>query len=304
MPDCLGATLTWRQLLDEAAKRVGRSDARRIVAEAAGHEGAEVVIGLAQPATERAVSRFDAMVGRREAGEPLQYVLGRWGFRSLDLMVDHRALIPRPETEGVAGRAIDELRHLAGGRPSTVVDLGTGSGAIALSLASEVLTATVWATDRSAHALAVARANLAGLGRPGTRVRLAEGDWFDALPPELWGAVDLVVANPPYVAQDEMLPDEVAAWEPVEALIAGPTGLEAITAILAEAPAWLARPGSLVLELAPHQAATASAVARDAGFSDVAVHPDLAGRDRTLVARLTVLDAEGRSTTSSVQNAR
>jgi release factor glutamine methyltransferase len=279
-------TLTWRQLLAEATDRVGLVDARRLVQAASGREGAEWVLALDAPATRRGVAAVDAMVARRVAGEPLQYVLGRWGFLSLDLLVDRRVLIPRPETEVVAELAVEELRRLGGGdRPVWAVDLGTGSGALALSLAAEVVTAEVWGTDRSADALAVARANLAGLGRPAARVRLVQGDWFAALPADLRGRLDLVVSNPPYVAEAEALPPEVAEWEPHEALVAGPRGDEAALAILAEVPSWLARPGTLVLELAPAQAEGLAAAAAAAGATHVRVRPDLTGRERVLVAR-------------------
>ncbi len=213
-------------------------------------------------------------------------MLGRWGFRSLDLLVDRRVLIPRPETEVVAEVAIEELRRLGGGdRAVRAADLGTGSGALALALAAEVVTAEVWASDRSEEALAVARANLAGLGRPGARVRLVPGDWFAALPADLRGRLDLVVSNPPYVAEGEALPPEVADWEPTDALVAGPRGDEAALAILAEVPSWLVRPGALVLELAPSQATSLAAAASDAGAAEVRVRPDLTGRERVLVAR-------------------
>lgn len=279
-------TVTWRRLLAEATDQVGLTDARRIVQSASGREGLEWVQGLDQPVTQRGVAAVDAMVARRRAGEPLQYVLGRWGFRSLDLLVDPRVLIPRPETEVVADLAIEELRRLGGGaRPVTAADLGTGSGALALSLAAEVVTAEVWATDRSEDALAVARANLAGLGRPGSRVRLVAGNWFGALPADLRGRLDLVVSNPPYVAEGEPLPPEVADWEPQEALVAGPRGDEAALAILAEAAAWLTRPAALVLELAPTQATSLAGAATSAGAAEVRVRPDLSGRERVLVAR-------------------
>ncbi|MFN2606408.1 MAG: peptide chain release factor N(5)-glutamine methyltransferase, partial [Acidimicrobiales bacterium] len=241
---------------------------------------------LDEPAPARAVAFADAMAARRAAGEPLQYVLGRWQFRTLELLVDRRVLIPRPETEVVAAVAIEEARR-SHRRPPVVVDLGTGSGAIGLAVAVEVPDAQVWATDASAEALAVARANLAGMGSAAaTRVRLAEGGWFEALPPALAGRVSVVVSNPPYVADGEDLPDEVAGWEPGVALRAGPTGLEAVGEIVAGAPPWLARPGSLVLELAPHQAAEAVSLAAEAGFADITVIADAAGRSRALRARL------------------
>ena len=278
--------MIWRDLLDEAATRLGsKVDARRIVERASGAEGADFHLTLDEPVTTRALAFFDSMVERRAVGEPLQYVLGAWGFRSLDLYVDRRVLIPRPETEQVVEVALAELRKLSPPKP-LVVDLGTGSGAVALSFAVEVPEAQVWATDASADALAVARANLAGIGRAAARVRLEEGDWFAALPKLLQGRVHLVVSNPPYVADGDTLPPEVADWEPAGALFSGPTGLEAAGAILAEAPLWLTRPGACVLEIAFHQTADATALAYDAGFQDVEVRPDLAGLDRALVARL------------------
>jgi len=262
-----------------------------VVEGASGLDRAELVLNLDAPAPARAVAHAGAMLARRTAGEPLQYVLGRWGFRRLDLLVDRRVLIPRPETEVVAGVAVEELHRLvpASARrqvPPLAVDIGTGSGAIALSLADEVPRALVWATDVSADALAVARANLAGTGSlVGPRVRLLHGPWFDPLPEELRGRVDVIVSNPPYVAAGEELPDEVAGWEPAQALVSGPTGLEGIEAVVTGATAWLARPGSLVVELAPHQADAAAGLARRAGFDDVVVTDDLAGRERVLVGR-------------------
>jgi release factor glutamine methyltransferase len=170
-----------------------------------------------------------------------------------------------------------------------VVDLGTGSGAIALSLAAEGTPGAVWATDVCPEALAIARANLVGLGGSrAAKVRLVEGSWWDALPASLRGQVSLVISNPPYVTTAEMasLPAVVSDWEPALALDGGPMGLDAIAVIVSEAPGWLARPGVLVVELAPDQAAEAAALARRAGFDDVGVVPDLTGRDRALVARL------------------
>ena len=273
---------SWRQLLAEATERLGdRTEARYIVEEASGREGAELVLHLDAHATALPFARWQRMVGRREVGEPLQYVLGRWGFRTLDVHVDRASLIPRPETEVVVEHALRVADEVGA---STVVDLGTGSGVVALSLAVERVGLSVWATDESSAALALATANLAGVGRAAARVRLVEGDWFAALPVDLRGAVEVVVSNPPYVATDDPLPTEVANWEPTSALIAGPSGLEAIERIIAEAPRWLARPGALVLEIGETQGPAVTTLAVDAGFSSVAVHPDLAGRPRVLVA--------------------
>jgi release factor glutamine methyltransferase len=252
---------------------------------ATGWEGAELWLHIDEAATVRGVAFVEGMVGRRAGGEPLQYVLGRWRFRRLDLLVDRRVLIPRPETEVVGEVALAELRRRDDRRP-VVVDLGTGSGALGLSLADEVAGATVWCTDSSAEALAVARANLAGLGsRTAPRVRLVEGSWWDALPAELRGRVDLAVSNPPYVATGEVLPPEVADGEPVDALRAGPTGLEAIEEILVGAPEWLTPSGALVVEIAPWQGERVLERARAAGFGSSEVRPDLAGRPRVLLAR-------------------
>jgi release factor glutamine methyltransferase len=226
----------------------------------------------------RKQSEYDDLVARRLAGEPLQYVVARWGFRTLDLYVDRRVLIPRPETEIVAGVAMEFVPD--GG---TVVDLGTGSGAIALSIAAETKAGAIWATDASPDALAVARANLAGLGRPALRVQLVEGDWFAALPAELRGAVDVVVSNPPYIAEHEALPSEVIDWEPRAALIAGVTGLEAIERVISDGRDWLRPGGALVIEIAPHQ--REAVVAMCAAFGSVEIRQDLTGRDRVLVAR-------------------
>ena len=284
--------VTWRDVVAEAGAKLAADEAWFVAEEASGWERAELVRRYDDVVPERVATYARAMVDRRAAGEPLQYVLGRWGFRNLDLMIDRRVLIPRPETETVVDIALaelDRLFHSAGDRaagPPFVVDLGTGSGAIALAVAAEVPDALVWATDLSDDALAVARANLAGAGSAvGPRVRLSSGSWYAALPDALRGRVDLVVSNPPYVAAGEALPPEVADWEPPDALVSGATGLEAIGAIVAGAPGWLARPGALVVEVAPHQAAAADSMACAAGLVDVEVRDDLAGRPRALVAR-------------------
>ena len=283
---------TWRELERQARQRLGDvQEARWLVQQASGSSGAEWLAGLDEKAPDRCIPYVEQMLDRRAAGEPLQYVLGRWGFRRLDLSIDRRVLIPRPETEQVVEHAIAELTRLrlATGKPPRVVDLGTGSGAIALSLAVEVAEAEVWATDLSDDALIVARANLAGVGgMAATRVRIVGGRWYDALPPELAGRVDMVVSNPPYLASRELddLDPAVSRWEPTGALVAGPTGLEAIEEVVGGARRWLREPGAVVVELAPAQAEVAVALALGAGFSRAVVRPDLSGRPRALVASL------------------
>lgn len=290
----------WRALLAETAARLGRADravvadpdgeARRILEAATGLDGADLVLALNDPATQRGVHALDAMVERRLSGEPLQYVVGRWGFRRLDLLVDRRVLIPRPETEIVAGAALVELDRQRGalgpGTPLRAADLGTGSGAIALSIAVERPGTEVWATDASPEALAVATANLAGIGRAGTRVRTALGSWFEALPGALHGCMHVVVSNPPYVADTDQLPPQVAEWEPRQALVPGPAGTEALDVLVDEAPDWLVPGGALVVELAPWQAREVAARAIARGFAHVDVGHDLTGRQRFVVARL------------------
>lgn len=284
-------TVAWAELLAEAEDRLRAAglpavEARWIVEEAAGAEDdADLAAVLRAPATVRGVARFDGLLARRLSGEPLQYVLGRWGFRRLDLMVDRRVLIPRPETETVVEVALAELDRMGGReRATTVADLGTGSGAIALSVAVERVRSTVWATDVSPGALEVAGANVVGVGRPGARVRLVQGSWFDALPSELRGAVDLAVANPPYVAEGVELPAEVVDWEPAEALFAGPDGTDALVELIDTAPGWLAPHGALVLELSPEQGPAMARRARDR-FAEAELVEDVTGRVRVLVAR-------------------
>ncbi len=297
----------WRTFAAEAERRLRDAgfespgvDARRIVERASGNEGADYYLGLDDAATQRGVHFFDVMLDRRLAGEPLQYVVGSWGFRQLDLLVDRRVLIPRPETEVVTERALAELDRVLADRPGAarpdhpgamarpraiVADLGTGSGAIALSIAFERKDVEVWATDASADALDVAVANLAGIGARGARVRMATGEWFAALPPELSGRLDLVVSNPPYVAAPDELPPVVRDWEPAEALIAGPRGTEDLETIVDAAPLWLTPGGALVVELAPPQAQPIAARARAVGFASAEVFVDLSGRERGVVAR-------------------
>ena len=287
----------WRSLFDEARQRLATVggvdspdvDARRIVEAAAGAVPAEFQSVLDVPATDRAAAWFYSMLERRGSGEPLQYVVGSWSFRTLDLMVDRRVLIPRPETEVVAGWAADEVasRSVAAGRDREVIvaDLGTGSGVIALSVAVECPAARVYATDVSPDALAVASANLAGLGRAAARVTLHEGDWFEALPGALRGSIDVVVSNPPYIGAGEELPTVVADWEPAVALWSGPTGREAVEQVVDGASQWLRPGGALVVEVASHRAQESASLVLGAGFADVRLERDLAGLERVVIGR-------------------
>ncbi len=289
-------TVAWRTLLAEAADALvavgilsADVEARRMVEEATGHDGAALHAHLDAPATVGGVAALDRMVERRRAGEPLQYVLGRWGFRHLDLMVDARVLIPRPETEGVVDHVLAELDRLRADHGTdaapVVIDLGCGSGAIGLAVASERRDVEVHAVDVEPGAVAVTRANLAGLGVAGASVTVHEGSWYAPLPPDRAGRIAVVASNPPYVADSDDLPAEVGGWEPAAALVAGPRGLEAIEVIVDQAPIWLAPGGALVVEIGESQGAAARERAEAVGLIDIEVRPDLLGRDRTLVAR-------------------
>jgi release factor glutamine methyltransferase len=216
-----------------------------------------------------ATRRFAEMVRRRLRREPVAYILGRRGFRHLELCVDPRVLIPRPETELLVELAL-ELR------PRTVLDVGTGSGALALAIAAELSDAAVTATDTSPGALAVAAANAERLGLA-TRVELFEG----TLPPGS-EEFDLVVANLPYVSEGEWgdLQREVTEWEPREALLAGPDGLDAFRAVV---PALAPVAGTLALEIGEGQAAAVGELLRAAGYRAIESRADLAGIERLVI---------------------
>jgi release factor glutamine methyltransferase len=287
--------VTRGELTAELAALLGlRHEARFIVEDVLGSSlaasGTEV--------TQRDVGTIRALAARRRAGEPLQYVLGHWAFRALDLLVDPRVLIPRPETEQVVEVALGELEKLGVAAP-TLVDAGTGSGAIVLSLASELAArhpaARLWATDTSADALVVARENLERVRHHGAKllpVQFEQGFWLQALPADLRGSINLIVANPPYVATVEW-PDLASdvQREPYGALVAqdgsdGTPGLADVEQLLEQARAWLSSPGCIVIEMAPHQTAVAQQLARAMGYAEVRVEEDLAQRPRALVARL------------------
>jgi release factor glutamine methyltransferase len=282
----------WGDLMSQATVKLSDAlggnrvqEARWMVERVSGYDAAELIVNGDERVGVRSVAFFDSMLSRRCAGEPLQYVLGRWAFRTLELYVDPNVLIPRPETELVAGLAIDIALSMSSISDPVVVDLGTGSGAIALAIAVEVPTATVWATDVSDGALKVASANLAGLGRVAQRVTMASGSWFDALPDSLRGGVSVLVSNPPYVAESDQLPADVHDWEPHLALF-GPAddGGEYVRHIIEHAGEWLAPGGALVIEMAPTQTAMAAALATDKGFVGVRIVDDLADKPRALVA--------------------
>jgi release factor glutamine methyltransferase len=284
--DTSGA-VTWRTLLNETIEVLGeRPQARWICETACGLDGDEFLAELDEPATERMVAQLDAMVARYRAGEPLAYVMGHWSFRTIELMVDRRVLIPRPETEMVAGRALELARGVADQR--RVVDLGTGSGAIGLSLAAElpIMGTEVWLTDYSTDAVDVARANAIGLGRAAANVRVSHGSWFDALPVDVRGEIDVVVSNPPYIADgDPEVAESVLEYEPHTALFAGDDGLDDVRTIARDARDWLRSGGWLVMEIGYQQGAAVKALLEGFGYADVTIANDLTGRPRIAEAR-------------------
>jgi release factor glutamine methyltransferase len=234
-----------------------------------------------RPLHPSAVAEFTALLARRAAQEPLQYLLGEVEFGGLTLRVGPGVFIPRPETEELVGRVLAVLD----GHARRAVDLGTGSGAIACALAARRPALGVWAVERSIAALAWARENVRRLGLA-ERVVVVAGDLFAPLAGRgLEGACDLVVANPPYLAGPVLagLPEEVRAWEPRGALDGGPDGLALITRIVAGAPAWLRSGGRLVVEIGADQgAAVRRLAAADPRYRPATVWRDFAGRERGL----------------------
>jgi release factor glutamine methyltransferase len=247
-----------------------RLDAELLLAAAMGVGRAVIVSDPGRGIEPDAARRFMDFAARRREREPVAYILGSKGFRSIELAVDPRVLIPRPETEHLVEAAL--------GLPegARVCDVGTGSGAIALALKSERPDLRVVATDTSADALEVARANAAALGLD---VDFALGDLLDEVP----GPLDAVLSNPPYVEDGAQLAPEIVRYEPALALRAGPDGLDVIRRLLPAAGATEAR--TVALEIGAGQADAVSALMREVAFPDVAVVRDLAGFERVLVGR-------------------
>ena len=252
-----------------------RREAHRLWAWVSRSSPGEAYLSRDRGAGEEPAREFERAVGRRIAGEPLAYVLGSTGFRHLTLRCDRRALIPRPETEGVVELALERVRT---GR---AVDLGTGTGCLALALALEGRFEAVVAVDSSAEALALARENavLTGAG-----IRLIRSDLGTALRGERF---DLLVANPPYLtdAEYDALDPSVKAWEPRSALAAGADGLEVTGRILEEGRRLLNPGGWLVMELDSTRSGDAATMARSLDWREIRVHDDLFGRPRYLAAR-------------------
>lgn len=277
-----GDHLTWQEMLERTASATkDRAVARWLCEEASGCDGSEFTAILNEIVSARSGRHLVDMLRRYLAGEPIQYVLGRWAFRRLDLKIDRRVLIPRPETEMLVDLVKDFVEERS--IPLSIVDLGTGSGAIGLALLSElpIESVHVWMTDQSPDAIYLAQANASGIGRPAVGARFAVGSWYDALDPTLKGSIDVVVSNPPYVAVDDGdLETSVVQWEPHDALFGGIDGLEALRVIIGEACEWLMPGGLLAVEMGHTQASNVSDLFVRASFGEVTVHSDVFGRDR------------------------
>lgn len=281
------AALDWTTTyLAEKSDEHPRRSAEWLLSAATGLSRIELYAFHDRPLTTEERMLLREGVKRRAAGEPLQYVTGEVAFRHIVLKVRPGVLIPRPETEVLVDSVLPAIDDAIAERGTALVaDICTGSGCIALSIASERPTATVVATDLSELALAVAAENVERLGLS-DRVSVAQGDLFAALAPELRGSLDVVVSNPPYVPSADVsdLPAEVAGFEPHLALDGGLDGLDVYRRLLAEAREWL-RPGGLLgVELDERMVQIAAGEAQK-WYEEVGVVRDLTGRDRIVTAR-------------------
>jgi release factor glutamine methyltransferase len=274
------APSTSRELIDHGEARLTaagidtpRLDAELLLAEAAGTTRSQIVAGLVDP--KGSIRTYEAWLARRVAREPLAYITGRQGFRRIDLRVDDRVLIPRPETELlVAVMKVD--------RPCGILDIATGSGAVALALADELPDATITAADVSPGALEVARVNAAEMGAT-RRVSFILSNLLDSID----GVFDAISANLPYINAGDIdtLQPEVSKFEPRLALDGGVDGLELVRKLAESAPAHLKPGGMLALEIGEGQAAETERILQAAGFVGTERHEDLNGIERVVSGR-------------------
>jgi release factor glutamine methyltransferase len=252
-----------------------RHEVERLLSKATGRPRTDLLLGVELDGSEAAV--FETLLTRRRAGEPLQYIEEQIPFGSVEVSVDPRVLIPRPETEQLFDLAIHRVSA-----PMVIVDLCTGSGNLALALKHTFPDAIVYATDISPDAAAVAEQNARDAGLD---VTVLQGDLFDPLPAHLRGRVDLIVANPPYLAERELvdLPAEIRDHEPTVALVAGPNGDEALAAIASEAPEWLAPGGMIMCEISEFHGPVVAEFFAPLGGT---IEKDMAGKDRFVIGSL------------------
>lgn len=276
------------QALDEAVGRLeqagilnARREATALWAALQGVKPGDVWLQRQTEASPPAAARFWEAVQRRSSGIPFPYAVGRASFRTLELKCDPRALIPRPETEGLVSLVLDWVRE-GPGRGGLAADVGTGSGCIALSLALEGDFDRIVATERSPDAAALARENVA-LIAPATPVEVREGDWLAPLVGERYR---VIVSNPPYLTAGEYegLVPSVKQFEPADALVSGPDGMAATRDLFAGAAPLLEPGGMLVVEIDERRAERVNAVAHEYGWRRIGIHHDLFGRPRYALA--------------------
>lgn len=261
-----------------------RLDSEHLLAHVVGVGRLQLYLEYDRPLSAEELDGFRPLLRRRAKREPLQYIVGRQPFRELDLEVDPSVLIPRSETELLVGTVL-EWASSQQRDGLTVLDLGTGSGAVGLSLAFEGTFASVVATDVEGGALSVARRNRDSAGME-DRVELRLGSLFEPLGPR--EQFDIIVSNPPYVAESERpsLEPEVVEWEPEAALFAGPDGLDVVREIIRDAPDHLSSGGLLVLEVGEGQAGPVSRMIDETGgYDEVEVRRDYSGKERIVMAR-------------------
>jgi release factor glutamine methyltransferase len=265
--------------LSEHGSPTPRLDAELLIGHALGLPRIELYTNFDRPLDEHELAACRVLLERRGRREPVAYILGRWGFHGLDLAVDGRVLVPRPETEVLVERCLALLDGIEAPR---VADVGTGSGAIALAIKAARPDAAVTAIDLSAGALEVARANAAALG---LEVALVETDLLAGVE----GRFALVASNPPYIGEAEMagLEPEVAEYEPRLATVAGPAGTEVLERLAAAAPGALEPGGWLVVECGAGQANAVRGLLAAGGAAETFAEPDLAGIDRVVGGRWT-----------------
>lgn len=265
----------WQIATVLAQAGIARAEAASLLRSVTGLDQAYLIAHADQQLGEAAVKRFFDLARRRRLGEPVAYLTGRREFYGLELEVDPAVLIPRPETELLVDLALERLPP---GRSGRVLDLGTGSGAIALALAQQRPELEIIAVDRSPAALAVARRNLRRLLPERADVLLVQGDWCDGLAARRF---DLIVSNPPYIAAgDPHLSAGDLRFEPAQALLAGEDGLESIRRIVRQAPDILQTGGTLLFEHGYDQAGACRRLLEQAGFAQLFAASDLAGIGR------------------------
>lgn len=272
-------TLTIGEALRTGQAKIGALEARVLLKNALGCDDAHLIAGAGRALSREEERAFANLLARRAQGEPVAYLTGLREFYGLQFRVTPVVLIPRPETELLVDLALERIAPAAGAR---VLDLGTGSGCVAIAIARERPRAEVVAVDASAKAVALARENAE---RHGIRnLAVLNGDWFGAVPGQRF---DVIVANPPYIAAgDPHLAEGDLRFEPRQALVAGPAGLECIEVVIASSPGHLVQGGWFLFEHGHDQAARCRALLTQAGFAEVLTRRDLAGIERVSGGRV------------------